>query len=409
MSSNGPIISAMSIPKKNGVLIMAAVGHFSVDLFAGLLPVLLAQLSRTFGLSNKQIGFAVMAYTLTSALSQPAFGYLADRLSGRLVAAGGIAWLAVWMAVAGFAPSYYAMVGALVIAGLGSGAYHPQAAVRAGSSTRKGSGISIFFLGGRLGFTTGPLVGGLILSALGPQSMVIASALGIAAAFLVWNAFPATSADELKSGSEAPASSSRFLLYQVPLFLAVGFLLSQGLRSGINESLSAYIPKHYLDQGLNPAQYGLLASAFVAGSSLGGLIGGFLADRWEKRLIIPVSMAFAGPAMYLFLHAGPALRLPLILFTGLLMSIPFTPALMMAQELMPKRQSLITGSTMSFFFVSGALGTLLIGVLADVYGLGRVLDGAAVVLGIAFLASLLLVVQLRPVAVQRTTRSEAVE
>ena len=373
---------------RENTLVMAAVGHFSADFFAGLLPILMAQLSVTFGLSNKEIGFAVVAYTFSSALSQPVFGHLGDRFGGRLVAAAGIAWIAVWMAIAGFAPNYYILVGSFILAGLGSGAFHPQGAVSAVSKSKKGSGTSIFFFGGRLGFTAAPLLGGVMFASLGPSAMGLASIFGLIVAFGIWKSFPARGAVKPKESTDASISPVHWLA-QVSLLALIGFVVSQGLRSGVNETYTTYLPKLYLDMGLTPIQYGLLASIFVAGSSIGSLVGGFLADRWNKKWIISCSILLAVPVMYAFIHSGPHTRLILALATGGLLSIAFTPALLIAQELMPNRLSFITGLTMSFLFICNALATTLTGVLADTYGLAQVLAAATGLLAIAFVFSLL--------------------
>ena len=179
------------MPKKN-LLLVASLGHFDVDFFSALVPILLAQLSVSFSLSNKQIGLAVLAYTLTAALSQPAFGYLGDRIGSRRVAVGGIIWIGFWMAMTGFAPNYQLLLVALILAGLGSGAYHPQGVVQAttANTTKRGGGMSLFFLGGALGFTAGPLVGGVMLASLGQMSMIIPAALSLIVAVLIWRTFP---------------------------------------------------------------------------------------------------------------------------------------------------------------------------------------------------------------------------
>jgi FSR family fosmidomycin resistance protein-like MFS transporter len=349
----------------------------------------MAQLSVTFGYSYKEIGFAVVSYTVASAVSQPLFGYVGDRWGGRLVATAGIVWIAFWMAVAGFAPNYYILVASLTLAGLGSGAYHPQGAVSAATKAKKGSGTSIFFMGGRLGFTAAPLLGGLMFARLGPSAMGFASILGLVVALGVWQSFPTKFAAQKKASGGSAVSSVNWLA-QVPLIALVGFVISQGLRSGVNEMYTTYLPKLYLDRGFSPSQYGLLASIYVAGSSIGGLLGGILADRWSKKWIISGSMILAAPVMYIFIHSGSETRLVLALLTGTLLAIPFTPALLIAQELLPERPSFITGVTMSFFFIMNAIGTSLTGVLADAYGLALVMSFAALTLSVAFVFSLLI-------------------
>ena len=58
-------------------------GHFTVDMFGGLMPVLYAIMADEFDLSNADIGLIALAYTAASSLSQPLLGYLADRFGSR--------------------------------------------------------------------------------------------------------------------------------------------------------------------------------------------------------------------------------------------------------------------------------------------------------------------------------------
>lgn len=301
----------------------------------------------------------------------------------------GIGWIALWMTVAGFAPNYPILITSLLLGGLGSGAFHPQGAVYAARNTRRGTGTSVFFVGGRLGFTVAPFMGGVLFATIGPPAMIFASLFGVLVALGIWFSFP----DDARTTTQTSGDSFRSslgLLAQVPIMALVGFIVSQALRSGVDESYLAYMPKLFLDKGLSPVQYGLVSSAYVAGSSMGGLIGGFLADRYNKKRIISTCLILSAPVMYAFIHAEPDTRLILAALTGLLLAIPFTPVVLLAQELMPDRLTFITGITMSFLFICGALATSLVGVFADSYGLSSILGLAAGILAVAAVFSLLI-------------------
>ena len=389
------------------ILFTTALGHFNVDVIASMVPILLAHLSRAFHLSNAQIGLAVLSYTAVSALSQPVFGFFADRIGGRLLATLGVLWCGAWMAVAGFAPSYALLVPALMLAGLGSGAYHPQGAVRAAlaASGQRGIATSIFFLGGGLGFAVGPLVGAQLLAAQGPHIAGWVVLICLPVAWLVWQAF----GDEKKpAGAATPrATSARSWswLAAAPVLPILTVLLSQGLRAGVMDSFNAYVPKFYLDRGFAPAQYGLITSVVLIGASAGGLIGGYLSDRWNKKVVLSGGLLLATPLAYAFFHSGPETRLLLGFLTGLCLSAPFTPAMLLIQGLMPNRLSTITGLALTFFFLAGGVGTSLTGVLADRIGLAQAMNVSAAAIGLAALISLL--VPLRLTATHRAAPAPA--
>ncbi len=67
-----------------------ALSHFMVDTFNASRPVLLTYL----GLSETQIALFSTIYIWASALTQPFFGWLSDRIGPRWLAAGGVAYTA---------------------------------------------------------------------------------------------------------------------------------------------------------------------------------------------------------------------------------------------------------------------------------------------------------------------------
>ena len=103
-----------------------AFSHFIVDTFNASRPVLLTYL----GLSESQIALFSTIYIWTSALTQPFFGWISDRTGPRWLAAGGVLWMTVFYSAALLLPGN-AGLACLIIAALGSSAFHPVGAVQA--------------------------------------------------------------------------------------------------------------------------------------------------------------------------------------------------------------------------------------------------------------------------------------
>ena len=108
--------------------------HFAVDLLGSQIAILMAFLSQTMGFSNTEIGLVTGGYAFFSALSQPIFGWLIDRVGPRWIASGGLFWTSGLISIALLIQSK-ASLPLLVIAGLGSGAFHPAGTMEA---TRRG-------------------------------------------------------------------------------------------------------------------------------------------------------------------------------------------------------------------------------------------------------------------------------
>ena len=70
---------------KNRALATLMLGHFTVDMYVGVIPMLYPLLRDKFDLSLETVGYVSMAYGGAASLSQPFFGILADRRGTRFV------------------------------------------------------------------------------------------------------------------------------------------------------------------------------------------------------------------------------------------------------------------------------------------------------------------------------------
>ena len=79
---------------RNRALWTVMSGHFAVDHFSGLMPALYPLLVATFGFSIGQIGLLAAVYMTALSLTQPVFGYLADRIGTRWLSGVSVLWMA---------------------------------------------------------------------------------------------------------------------------------------------------------------------------------------------------------------------------------------------------------------------------------------------------------------------------
>ena len=84
-------------PLRNRGLVTLMLGHFTVDSYVGLLPVLYPLLINRFHLNLATVGVVTLAYSGMAAVSQPVFGILADRYGTRFTGLA-VAWTATTFA-----------------------------------------------------------------------------------------------------------------------------------------------------------------------------------------------------------------------------------------------------------------------------------------------------------------------
>ncbi len=355
-------------------LLAVSLGHMAIDILNASVAMILTALAVPFGLNNAQIGFGVMAYQLVGALSQPLFGWLADRLAGRWLGAAGLAWTAGCYLAATYATSYPTLLLWMSLAALGSGAFHPQGAMNAsdaGQARRASSATAFFFLLGQMGLALGPMIAGVLLAHSGLPGVRILALATLPMVVLM--------ALELREpASRAPQRRGSSRLAQRPgngpaLTVMVAFGMVVALRATVQQGYYGLLPKFFADQGFTSDQYGFLVGVFSVALALGTLAGGFLGDRFpHRRLLWVTSLATAPFTWGMLLVHGPAYGL-LAAAGGFLVGVPHSILVVMAQKLLPERQGLASGAVLGFMFASGALGTGLAGWTADLVGLPRVM------------------------------------
>lgn len=356
-------------------LIGVSIGHAAHDSWYGVAPVLLAALSGQMALSNADIGFFLLWYQAVSAATQPLFGRLAERIGGRGLAVGSILWTTFLFTLTLFAQTKAVLLICIALAGFGSGAWHPQGTVyatMAGGRRWATTAAAIFFVGGSAGGAfLGAGLGGLLLGTFGRESLLAISAItAILALTVVRHSVPRWLPTTARPSAEKVASSASGRGFWLVLaFLLLGI----ALRSLSNTSLTNYVPKYQQDLGVAAATYGVLMSAFLAANGVGGVLGGYLADKLGLQRILLISLTLSGLALFGFVHTAGLLSYALLMVSGLFLGPSHTLFVVAGQRQFPQRMAMISGIFLGFTFVSGACGSWLLGILADRVGLPAVL------------------------------------
>lgn len=362
-----------------------AFGHFTIDILNSTVPLLLAVFSVSLGLSNAAIGVIVTFYTFGNSLTQPIFGWAADKYGSRWLGIGGILWMALFYSLAAISPGWWAIL-FLVLTGLGSAAYHPQGAVRAGQVDLRlvATGTAYFFLFGQIGLGIGPAVAGSMLEFWGRPSLMLLAGINVLAALWLWR-FPAGEADHQHASGETQQTALRFGPWALILFGALLFT-----RGTVQSTTSTFLPKYLLDIGWNPASFGVGLSMLMIGSAFGTVIGGSLADRFGRRKIVAGSMFLAAIPLWIYLDTSGLVFFALIFLIGLLTGAGFAVTVVMAQAMLPGKKAFASGLALGFIFASGAIGAAIAGWVGDQIGLALVLQGMALVAIVSGVCALLL-------------------
>src|ERR1700674_188617 len=355
---------------KNGKLLTLMIGHFTVDSYAGIIPVLFPLLIGRFHLTLATVGLVSLAYTGMASISQPLFGILADRFGTRLTGIA-LAWTAATYAVLGFINSFPLLLVLAFASGLGSGAFHPLGALDVRAlllAWRRSLGMSVYVSAGTLGLATGPLIGILVFGIFGLHGTGLLLIPGVVTgAYLLWRM-----RGQLRpaAGAAFAAAVSQRPLPLVALAAVMGVMMSRSWTVGV---FQAFTPTWYHQLGYGPAFYGPLATTLVLASAVGTVGCGTLADRYGRRIVILGTLVLSVPAILLYtVFPGPWAFASAIAI-GFLAASTAPLLLLMAQQLMAARAGLASGLVMGLGFVTGAIGIPINGGMADAIGLQNLL------------------------------------
>ena len=338
-------------------------GHFTNDMFMGVLTALLPILKSEFHLSNAQIGLIALVQAGSGSLFQPIFGLLADRFRIRFFVPAIILWDAACVSSFGFANDQRHLILAAFLLGIGSAAFHPYGASGAAHSAPHdglNASLSYYTVAGTAGYAVGPLMATLFIALFGKHGTAMFFPLGVLGAILI--ATRTTTGHDHDHSHARSGSTVDDPTEWRKLSAIIGIVM---LRSWTYLALLNLLPIHYKELGFRLGFYNMLPTIMILSGGIGTLIGGSLADRIPgRRIIVGSQLLSIFPAIVAARIDSGSVVLFLIMF-GLLSDSSLSLTLVAAQRLLPGRTGLASGVILGLGFVSGSLGVPITGALAD--------------------------------------------
>jgi FSR family fosmidomycin resistance protein-like MFS transporter len=274
--------------RTNDVRIISLVcsAHFVSHFYILVLPPLFPFIREFYGVSYTELGFALTAFNVTTALCQTPAGFLVDRVGARIVLASGLVLGATCLAIVGLIPSFWLMVGMFALFGVSNGVYHPADYAilsQLVSRERAGQAFSTHIFAGFLGTAVTPVTMLILQQWLGWQgAFLAASAMGfvVALVFLMQPAAlfepppkPVRPPSEQPKGDKAGWS----LLLSPPILLNLLFFVMITFATTGVQNYSVVALGEAFGTPLGIANTALTANLML--SAFGVLMGGLLATR----------------------------------------------------------------------------------------------------------------------------------
>jgi FSR family fosmidomycin resistance protein-like MFS transporter len=218
--------------------------------------------------------------------------------------------------------------------------------------------MSLFSIGGNVGYALGPtattplvlafgLTGGLLLAV---PALAVAALLFAVVPFL--RGFVPVRAASDGGGEDRPGALA--LLLGVIAFRSVAWF-----------GLITFVPLWEVSLGHSKSHGSHLLSLMLLAGGLGTLAAGPIADRVGRRPVVTVSMLLVGPLALTYVLVGGVLGAIALALVGVCVISTFGVTMVMSQEYLPRRIGMASGLSIGLSIGLGGIAAVALGALAD--------------------------------------------
>lgn len=350
---------------------LTMVGHMCADMNQGALAATLPFLVAAYGYSYASVAMLVFAANIASAVIQPLFGWIGDKRPSPWFMAAGVFLAGLGMSGIGLLDGYWATVASAMVAGIGVAMFHPEGGRLANlaAGEHKAGGMSIFAVGGNIGFFIGPMLAAVSMSVFGVRGTFVFMfpAAACAILLLAFNGrFRALGeAAEARAALGGKDSWGKF-------GLVMGVL---SLRSIIQNGLLAFIPLFLVGLlGQTEAAGSLALSAFSVAGACSTIISGRVSERvGASRLAVAGFVALAAFSVAFAMSRSLPISIAITMLLALSSSLFYPSTVALGMSYVPRHLGMASGLSYGVAVSVGGIAEPFLGMAGDAWGLEAVM------------------------------------
>jgi MFS transporter, FSR family, fosmidomycin resistance protein len=356
-----------------GVCFAHLVSHYYMVLLAPLFVFI----KNDYGVSYTELGLALTAFNVVSAVMQTPMGFFIDRTGARINLIGGLLLGSGAVAVAGLADSFWVFIAMYAVMGLANTVYHPSDYTLLSehvSPKRITQVLSYHTCAGMAGSAIAPVTLLFMQTLVGWRGAFLCAAiLGVIAALILamLDEGPAhhkahASKPQADETTSAPADGWRLLLSPPILLNLVFFIVLSMVGGGLNQYLVVGLGALY---GTPPAIANTALTGLLAMSAVGVLVGGVLAARTARHnLVASAGLLVTGAVALLvgLVDPGAVLLILVISLSGFASGMTMPSRDMIVRAVTPPGSfGKVFGFITTGFHIGGMVAPLIFGQLLD--------------------------------------------
>lgn len=360
---------------KNKEIKTLSISHFIIDAYSGFLNPIMPFIAAKIGITMAIATVLISISNLTSSLSQPFFGYIADKWQRRFFIFWGMLFASLFLSCLGIAHNIWTLALCIILGHMGVAFFHPQASsiVHSYSKTEKCSKeISIFIAMGTFGYAIGPAISSGITQHFGLEKLPYACFVGIITAFFILKNIPKLSSIDIEKPKVSVITALKEILKNKPVSILVGASI---VKSFVVSSFPIILPFYWKSIGYNVSQIGIILLVFMLSGALGVITSPLLEKKVGIKNVFYISLMSVLPLglVFYFCNCKGIIGLTAFILIGYVSLLASPVNMALAQKLMPEFKSMISGFIGGFSW--GVIGILLplISMLAEKFGFMQIL------------------------------------
>ncbi|MSP03132.1 MAG: MFS transporter [Acetobacteraceae bacterium] len=363
----------MALSRTTRVNLLISNGHFLSHFYVLCMPTMFLTWRDAFEVSFTQLGMTIAMMSATTALLQTPVGFLVDKYGARPFLVGGTLLMSLSIASMSLATSFWQIQLLAVMSGIGNSVVHPaDYAILSGSidKDRMGRSFAVHTLSGNIGFATGAPVTAFLMAAIGWRgTLATVGLLGVPVvlSILLQCSILKDQVRTVPKTEGAILSGRELLLNRTMLLFFLFFLFGAMATGGIQAWLVTVL---HTVKGIELQLAATALTAYMVGSTMGVLVGGWYADRFRDHILPFVSglVCLSATMMIVIDWVNlPGLAIiPITFIAGLSLGSSRTPRDILLKDAAPPGQiGKVFGFVSSGLPLGGAITPIPFGYLID--------------------------------------------
>jgi FSR family fosmidomycin resistance protein-like MFS transporter len=372
---------------------LLATSHAMNHVYQLLIPVVIPEITREYGLSDFTAGLLISCFFVSYALLPALLGYLSQAFGRRRFLAFGFATTALAFLATAFTSNIAMLALLFFIAGAGGSTYHPNGFPILAETypTSRGQTLGLHQTGGAIGSFVGPAITGiLIFSFTWKPTMMILAIPGLVLAAVLWFSIGPERKPEQSTPQQRSKVSFAYLKNYGPamLFIGAAFVYVLGQR-GTDVFANQYF---VYGRGIEIAEASILFSTLKIAGLFSAPICGRLSDAYGRKKVLITLIIIESASLYAITElSNMLLVIPCLVFGFAAFGLLTVGEALLADITPEKQRGTIFGINLTINFSPSIFLAPALGAIAQLYGF----DLGFIILSAIMLVSIPLLLQIK--------------